>query len=73
MHAGKLAGVNDPQDIFLWSNSFWCFREEYTPELMRDVTYEVIAQGSDHWKSLVNPPHHPQKLAGRPHREGGGG
>jgi hypothetical protein len=42
----------NPDDIFLWPDGFWCFREELSREFLRDDNYRVILQDSDEWLSF---------------------
>jgi hypothetical protein len=39
----------NPDDILLWPDGFWCFREELCKEFLRDDKYRVILQHSDEW------------------------
>jgi len=36
-------------DIFLWPDAFWCYREEYCPQMGRDAGYRVLLRHSDEW------------------------
>jgi hypothetical protein len=40
-----------PEDILLWSGGFWCFREEFAPEMLRGDNYRVILRNSHEWLS----------------------
>ena len=42
----------NPEDIFLWPDSFWCFRVEFRPEFLRDYSFRVIMQDSEEWLSF---------------------
>jgi hypothetical protein len=37
----------NPDDILLWPDGFWCFREELDPRFLREDNYRVIPCGSD--------------------------
>ena len=45
----------NPEDILLWSDGFWCFREEFTPEFMRDEDYRVLPHQSEEWSRYADP------------------
>jgi hypothetical protein len=36
-------------DIFVWPDGFWCLREEFRPDFLRDNTYRVILRDSNEW------------------------
>lgn len=38
-----------PDDIFLWPDGFWCFREEFSETFERGNNYRVILNNSDEW------------------------
>lgn len=40
-------------DILLWSDGFWCFREELHPRFLRDDDFQVVECGSDEWDELA--------------------
>ena len=40
------------EDIFLWPDAFWCFREEYSTEMGRDAGYCVILHHSPEWSKF---------------------
>jgi hypothetical protein len=42
----------NPNDILLWPDGFWCFREEHSPGFMREANYREIAQHGDEWNLL---------------------
>jgi len=42
----------NPEDILLWPDAFWCFREEYSPEMGRDAGYRVILHHSPEWSKF---------------------
>ena len=37
----------NPEDVLLWPDGFWCFREELSPAFMREDTYRVVPYDSD--------------------------
>ena len=41
-----------PEDIFLWPDAFWCFREEYSREMGRDASYRVVLHHSPEWSKF---------------------
>jgi hypothetical protein len=38
-----------PEDILLWSDGFWCFREEFSPQFLRGDNYRVVPHRSEEW------------------------
>jgi hypothetical protein len=46
-----------PDNILLWPDGFWCFREEYDPSFLRDDNYRVIVHQSEEWLRVqrINP------------------
>ncbi len=43
-------------DILLWPDGFWCFREEYSKETLRDENYRVIPSNSPEWIVVSSKP-----------------
>ncbi len=41
-----------PDNILLWPDGFWCFRDELRPDFMRDENYKVVLHHSDQWQML---------------------
>jgi len=41
----------NPDDILLWPDGFWCFRKEFSEEFLRQDDYRVILRHSDEWLS----------------------
>lgn len=37
------------KDILIWPDGFWCFREEFRSEFLRDNSYRVVPCGSAEW------------------------
>ena len=44
------------EDILLWPDSFWCFRNEQHQQPLRDDKYRVIPLYSAEWVSYAAPP-----------------
>jgi hypothetical protein len=38
-----------PDNILLWPDGFWCYRNELHPNFLRDDNYQVIVQHSEEW------------------------
>ena len=38
-----------PDNILLWPDGFWCFREELDQNFLRDDNYRVILHESAEW------------------------
>lgn len=47
-------GRGNPNDMMLWTDGFWCFREELGNCSMRDENYRVVMYQSDEWKKIDN-------------------
>ena len=43
----------NPIDILKWLDNFWCFREEFCPEMLRDDTYRIVLFDSEEWLALA--------------------
>lgn len=43
-----------PDNILLWPDGFWCFREELTLQFLRDDEYRVILHHSEEWVKLMD-------------------
>ena len=43
-------------DVFVWNDGFWCFREEYCQEFGRSNNYSVLLQCSDKWLEHTREP-----------------
>jgi hypothetical protein len=41
----------EQRDILLWPDGFWCFKDEYHPDMMRDYSYVLLAAGTPKWLS----------------------
>ncbi len=44
----------NPQDMMLWQDGFWCFREEHCEEFLRKDDYRIVAHSSDEWHALYS-------------------
>ena len=44
--------TENPADILLWPDGFWCLREEFNQNFLRDHNYRVIVHGCDEWLKL---------------------
>ncbi len=42
---------DNPDDILLWPDGFWCFRKEFSEGFLRQDDYRVILHHSDEWLS----------------------
>jgi len=42
----------NPDDILMWPDGFWCFREEFSSAFLRDYNYRLIRQNSEEWSSI---------------------
>ncbi len=56
----------NPNDILLWSDGFWCFREEHSKEFMRSDDFRVVEYHSAEWHQLYS------RGYVTPHSPGGG-
>jgi len=41
--------IENPDDILLWPDDFWCFRQEFCKGFLREDNYRVILRHSDEW------------------------
>jgi hypothetical protein len=39
----------NPNDILLWPDGFWCFREDNDPKFKRSTDFRVIKYESAEW------------------------
>ncbi len=46
-----------PDNILLWPDGFWCYRDELIPGFMRDENYKFVLHHSHQWQMLqhINP------------------
>lgn len=52
-----------PENILLWPDGFWCYREELRPEFLRDDSYRVIVHHSDEWEVMRATPALPRPVS----------
>jgi hypothetical protein len=43
-----------PDDILLWQDGFWCFREELDPKFLRNHYYRVIPCDSEEGQRVLS-------------------
>jgi hypothetical protein len=41
------------EDILLWPDGFWCFREEFSPHFLRADDYRVILRQGEEWSKFT--------------------
>jgi len=42
----------NPNNLLVWPDGFWCLREEYCEDFLRDQDYRVVEVDSEEWKAL---------------------
>ena len=42
-----------PDNILMWPDGFWCFREEHDPKFLRGEDYRVITHHTDEWREIA--------------------
>ncbi|HXC38302.1 MAG TPA: hypothetical protein VN667_05105 [Burkholderiales bacterium] len=52
------ASVENPDDLLLWPDGFWCFREEFSESWLRERDYRVIPLNCDEWVRITSEPAH---------------
>jgi len=45
-----------PDNILIWPDGFWCFREELNPDFLRDDNYRVIEHNTEEWVRILSTP-----------------
>ena len=45
----------NPDDILIWPDGFWCYREEFREDFLRGDNYRVVAHLSDEWQKIEAP------------------
>ena len=45
-----------PDNVLIWPDGFWCFREELIPEFGRDDKYRVILHNTAEWSRILSTP-----------------
>ena len=51
--------MQNPVEILLWKDRFWCYRELRT-EFLRDYSYRVIPSDTDEWYEFAR--HRPPSI-----------
>jgi hypothetical protein len=51
----------NPDDILLWPDAFWCFRKEFSKGFLRQDDYRVIQHNSDEWLSYTRDSRGPRR------------
>ena len=46
----------NPDDILLWPDNFWCFRKEFSKGFLRQDDYRAILHQSDEWLNYAHDP-----------------
>ncbi len=54
----------NPDDVLLWTDGFWCFREEFGPDFLRDDSFRVLPRDSDEWHGCTSQPGPPAHSGG---------
>jgi len=54
-----LAHTAHPDDVLLWSDSFWCYRHEHCDEFKCDELYREVLRFSEEWNKVLNSPFPP--------------
>jgi hypothetical protein len=53
--AVPVAGINmNPDDILVWPDGFWCFREELDPRFLRGDNYRAVHGASDEARRIIS-------------------
>jgi len=45
--------IMPPEDLLIWPDGFWCFREELRENMLRGGDYRVVLEGSEEWIKLT--------------------
>jgi hypothetical protein len=48
----KMNSILDAQDIFLWPDGYWCFREDFYQQPRQAYTYRLVRVASVEWQSM---------------------
>ena len=40
-------------DILMWTDGFWCFREEFNDGFLRDDNFRVVPINTDEWHVIT--------------------
>ena len=52
----KVDSIFNPQDIFLWPDGYWCYREEFYRQPRQAYTYRLVRMESAEWHSMRDYP-----------------
>ena len=52
-----------PDNILIWPDGFWCFREEFSSEFLRDNNYRVVEHSTDEWLRILSKRPQSQRLS----------
>jgi hypothetical protein len=44
----------ETNDILLWADGFWCFKEELNAKFLRDDSYRTVVCASDEWLAIIS-------------------
>ena len=44
---------DNPHDLYLWPDGFWCLREEFNEKFKRDNNYRVVELGTQEWFAVT--------------------
>jgi hypothetical protein len=50
----------NPDDLLLWPDGFWCFREEFSEQWLRPHNFTVILRNSQDWLRITCQPGFPK-------------
>jgi len=43
-------------NLLIWPDGFRCFREELSPDFLRDGNYRVVVHNTDEWVKILSTP-----------------
>lgn len=49
----KVDSILNAQDIFLWPDGYWCFRQEFYQQLREGYSYRLLQVDSEEWYALL--------------------
>ena len=44
---------DNPHDIYVWPDGFWCLREEFNEKFKRENNYRVVELGTQEWFAVT--------------------
>jgi len=44
-----MTAFREPNDIFIWSDGYWCFRSDYDKQARQDYAYHLIYLNTREW------------------------